>query len=71
MVEPPAGARNNKKRPLQLIFNNPRTSILPGSAPDPNILTVLQGHHCSALFHICLLYNSDFKQSKGGGERGE
>ncbi len=29
----PAGARNRKKHPLDLFFNNP--SIKPGSAPDP------------------------------------
>jgi len=29
----PAGARNRKK--TQIIFNNPRTSIKPESAPDP------------------------------------
>ena len=30
----PAGARNRKKH-LKLIFKNPRSSILPESAPDP------------------------------------
>ncbi len=32
---PPTGARNRKKTTLQIIFNNPRSSIKPGSAPDP------------------------------------
>ncbi len=37
-LEPPEGARNSlKKHPLRpkLIFNNPRSIIKPGSAPDP------------------------------------
>ena len=36
-LEPLTGARKRKKIPLQLIFNNSRSSILPESAPDPKI----------------------------------
>ena len=35
-LEPPARARNSQKKP-QIIFNNPRSSIKPESAPDPII----------------------------------
>ena len=31
-------ARKKEKTPPQLIFNNSRSSILPGSAPDPFLL---------------------------------
>ena len=34
-LEPPAGARDRKKRAPQIIFYNPRSSSKPGSAPDP------------------------------------
>ena len=34
-LRPPAGARNRKKTTPQIIFNNSRSSIKPGSAPDP------------------------------------
>ena len=30
--------RKRKKTPLQIIFNNSRSSIKPGSAPDPNFV---------------------------------
>ena len=36
-LEPPAGARLGKTT-LQLIFNDLRSSILPGSAPDQKLL---------------------------------
>ncbi len=40
---PPAGARNRRKKtPPRLIFNNPRSSIEPGSAPDPIKLLFLR-----------------------------
>ena len=31
-----------KKKPLKFIFNKPRYSIKPGSAPDPNIVIYLK-----------------------------
>ncbi len=35
-LEPPAGLINRSKtNSLQIIFNNPRSSIKPGSASDP------------------------------------
>ncbi len=34
----PAGAKNRKKNSLQIIFKYPRSSIKPGSAPDPRIV---------------------------------
>ena len=37
-VRAPKVARNRKKTLSQLIFNNPRHIILPGSAPDPKCL---------------------------------
>ncbi len=36
-LEHPTGPRN-RKNTFQLIFNNPRSSIPPGNAPDPIIL---------------------------------
>ncbi len=38
-LEPSAVARNREKIPLKLIFNNPRSSNKPGSAPDPRYLS--------------------------------
>ncbi len=39
VLDPKAGARNKKKKtPIQLIFNNPITSILPGITPNPQII---------------------------------
>ncbi len=37
-LEPPAGLETGETPP-QIIFNNPRSSIKPGSAPDPTFLT--------------------------------
>ncbi len=34
---PSSGARYRKKQPYKVIFNKPRSSILPGSVPDPEI----------------------------------
>ena len=34
-LKPPTGARNRRKK-NQIIFTNPRSSIKPGSAHDPN-----------------------------------
>ena len=33
-----AWVKIGKKTPLQIIFNNSRSSIKPGSAPDPNFV---------------------------------
>lgn len=35
-LEPPQGLKKEEKTPPKLIFNNPRSSIKPESAPDPN-----------------------------------
>ena len=34
-VRAPAGDGNRKKTPSQIIYNNPRSSIKPGSVSDP------------------------------------
>ena len=39
-IGPSAGARNREKRTPKLIFNKPRSSIKPESAPDPIILSI-------------------------------
>ncbi len=39
-LETSAGARNRKKHPPKLIFNNPISNVLPLSAPDPNNLLI-------------------------------
>ncbi len=37
-VEPPTGARNRKKATHNFFFNNPKSSILSESKPDPHRL---------------------------------
>ena len=51
-VRDPSGARDEKKTSYQLIFNNSRSSILPGSVPDPT--SIVMNIICTSGFH-CLM----------------
>ncbi len=42
LIQGPAGTRNRKKIPLQLILNNHRSNILPASTFDPKHETSLK-----------------------------
>ena len=60
MVRAPAGARNKKKTP-QIIFNDPISSIKPGTAPDPLVLVVFQKESYT-------LYRLGFRQGRLSNE---
>ena len=50
-LEPPQGGRNRKKN-LELIFNNPRSSNLSESSPDPKFVPWVSLWECNIPKHI-------------------
>ncbi len=48
-LEPTAGAKNKKNKPTKLVFNIPRSYILPLTAPDPIAFLYL-------LFVFCIIF---------------